>query len=80
MGWYEEIRERYEAWERSAFEEGWKEGREEALREVLVVWLTQRFGSVPESALARIREADTDTLKQWARRVIPAASLDDVLA
>jgi hypothetical protein len=76
MQTYEEIRERYEAWHRSAIEEG----RKEALRDVLIDYLTQRFGSVPESALARIHEADTDTLARWARRVLTAASLDDVLA
>ena len=74
------IGERYEAWERSAIEKGRKEGLEEALRNALLGLLTQRFGNLPASALARIHEADADTLKQWAFRVIPAASLDDVLA
>ena len=89
---HDQIRERYEAWERSAIEKGRKEGREEgrekgrkegreeALRNALLGLLTQRFGSVPESALARIHEADTDTLARWTSRVLTAASLDDVLA
>jgi len=80
MHLHDQIRERYEAWERSAIEKGRKEGREEALRNALLGLLTQRFGNLPASALARIHEADADTLKQWAFRVIPAASLDDVLA
>ena len=53
---------------------------EEALRDVLLDHLTQRFGSVPESALARIHDTDADTLARWTTRVLTAASLDDVLA
>lgn len=76
MQTYEEMRARYEAWHRSAIEEG----RKEALRDVLLGLLAQRFGSVSESALARIHDADADTLARWASRVLTAASLDDVLA
>jgi flagellar biosynthesis/type III secretory pathway protein FliH len=84
----EQIRQNYEAWERRALQkgealgrkEGREEGREEALRDVLIGQLTQRFGSVPERVLARIHDADADTLAQWTSRVLTAASLDDVLA
>lgn len=79
MHLHEEIRQRYEAWERSAMEKGRREG-EEALRGVLIGLLTQRFGSVPETVLARVREADMATLARWASRVFVAASFDDVLA
>lgn len=80
---HEWIRQRYEAWERSAIEEGEARGRreaEEVLRGVLIGLLTQRFGSVPESVLTRVHEADIPTLARWASRVLAAASLDDVLA
>lgn len=81
---HEQMRQRYEEWERRAIKKGEargiRKGRKRALRDVLIGQLTQRFGSVPESALARIREADADSLALWASRVLTAASLDDVLA
>jgi hypothetical protein len=73
------IRQSYEEWRERALAEGRREG-EEALRDLLIEQLTQRFGRLPASALARIDWAEAATLKQWAFRVIPAASLDDVLA
>jgi hypothetical protein len=77
--WQEEVGAIYEKWRQSEIAEGRREG-EAALRDVLIAQLKQRFGSVPESALARVGEADIATLKRWGSRVLTAASLDDVLA
>ncbi len=77
--WQEEIRAVYERWRQREIAEGRRES-EEALREVLIEQLTQRFGRAPENVLARVGEADIATLKRWVSRVIPASSLDDVLA
>jgi hypothetical protein len=76
--WQEEIRAVYERWRQREIAEGRREG-EEALREVLIEQLTQRFGRAPESVLARVDEADIATLKRWVSRVLTSASLDDVL-
>jgi hypothetical protein len=59
---------------------GLEQGREEAMRRVLVGLLTQRFGSLPQGASERIQQADTATLERWVGRVLPATSIDDVLA
>jgi hypothetical protein len=58
---------------------GEKRGRENALRSLLIKQLAQRFGEVPEAAIARIRSADADLLAHWGGRLLSAPSLDDVL-
>ena len=58
---------------------GEKRGRENALRSLLVKQLAQRFGELPEAAIARIRSADADLLAHWGERLLSAPSLDAVL-
>lgn len=79
MSAYQQVQALYEAWEERTLRKGVKRGRAEALRQVLTELLTQRFGSVPDDVSERIRRADTPTLERWVTRVLPAASLDDVL-
>jgi hypothetical protein len=88
----EQVQALYEAWEKrtirkglkkglkEGLKEGLEQGRAEAMRQVLVDLLTQRFGSLPRDASERIQQADTATLERWVGRVLPAASLGDVLA
>lgn len=88
----EQVQALYEAWEKRTLRKGMKrglekglekgveQGRENEARALLVGLLTQRFGSLPEGASERIQHADTATLERWVSRVLPAASLDDVLA
>jgi hypothetical protein len=59
-------------------EEGKKEGIELGYREVLRDQLQQRFGELPADVMARLDEAEADTLRAWARRVLTAGSLADV--
>jgi hypothetical protein len=69
---------------KEGLKEGLKEGRKEGIelgyRAVLRAQLEQRFGELPADALARLEEADADTLDVWARRVLTAGSLADVFA
>ncbi len=62
------------------YAEGLKEGRNEALRGLLVKQLTRRFGSLPEAAMGRIQAAGPDLLEHWGERLLSASSLDDVFA
>ena len=39
--------------------------------------LEERFGPLPETALARLEAADAEQLRAWARRVLDAGSLED---
>jgi hypothetical protein len=58
--------------------EGTKKGIELGYREVLRELLHQRFGELPADVMARLDEAEADTLRAWARRVLTAGSLADV--
>lgn len=49
------------------------------LRELLVKLLTQRFGALPDAALARVQAADADLLTHWGERLLASPSLDAVL-
>jgi hypothetical protein len=60
--------------------EGRKEGIELGYRAMLRTQLEQRFGELPADAIARLDQADSDTLDAWARRVLTAGSLADVFA
>jgi hypothetical protein len=64
--------------------EGRKEGRKEGIeigyRETLGKLLQQRFGALPPDAVARLDEADAETLSTWIGRVLTAASLADVFS
>lgn len=62
-----------------AQEKGLEQGRRQGERAVLVRLLTQRFGPLPRTAVARIRRANLATLERWTDRVLTAGSLDDVL-
>jgi hypothetical protein len=52
----------------------------EAVRALLIDLLTERFGPLPEAARGQIHEAGPEVLMHWGRRVLSAASLDEVLA
>jgi hypothetical protein len=56
------------------------EGTKLGYRAVLRTQLEQRFGELPADAIARLDQADSDTLDAWARRVLTAGSLAEVLA
>jgi predicted transposase/invertase (TIGR01784 family) len=60
--------------------EGRKEGRKENQRDYLIRLLSQRFGELPDSFLARIQRADVVLLDRWFDRGITAPSLDAVFA
>jgi hypothetical protein len=60
--------------------EGTKKGIEMGYREVLRKLLQQRFGELPVDVIARLGEADADTLDAWTGRVLTATSLADVFA
>jgi hypothetical protein len=65
-------------------DEGLKKGLDEGFlrgrRDMLLELLRDRFGELPSTAQARIDMADLAQLSAWTKRVLSAASLDDVLA
>ena len=68
------------AFARRHFAAGRKEGRKEALAQILTLQLEQQFGPLPRDAALAIEAADMKTLLAWGTRVLAAASLDEVLA
>jgi len=64
---------------RYVYAQGEKAGHA-ALRALLIDQLTERFGPLPEAARGQIQQAGPEVLAHWGRRVLSAASLDDVLA
>jgi hypothetical protein len=57
-----------------------QKGRDDGQRELLLDQLTERFGSLPAAVTRRVARASPPELKRWGRRILTAASLDDVFA
>ena len=74
-------------WPREWVEKGRKEGQKigqaigqaEGARSVLQDQLSQKFGELPESVSEQIQQADYSQLQRWAKRVIDAESLEQIL-
>lgn len=60
--------------------EGLELGRTQGEQSVVELLLEERFGPLSAEARERLRGASTEQLERWARRVLHAASLDDVFA
>ncbi len=56
-----------------------KEGRQEGKQEVLRQLMNRRFGSVPEWAESRLKQAELKELEIWTDRILDAGRLEDVL-
>lgn len=54
-------------------------GRAAGRVEMLVEQLTVKFGPLPSAVIQRVQDADADELHVWARRVVTAGSLEDVV-
>ena len=67
-------------------QKGLRKGRKEGLQQgerggaatLLKTQLERKFGPLPEWADARMAQADTATLQQWALKVLDATRLEDV--
>jgi hypothetical protein len=96
MSAYQEAQEILHRWEQRAHRQGLREGirqgmergmergieqgMERGTRALLERLVRRRFGRLPRSASARIRQADRATLERWAEQVLTARSIDDVFA
>ena len=73
-------------------EQGLKQGLEQGLelgierglelgrRALLLDLLRERFGELPDAAVARVTAAGMAELQAWSKRVLTAPGLDDVFA
>jgi hypothetical protein len=60
--------------------EGRAEGEAKGRAETLTQLLTQKFGPLPESAVAKLHAASTEQLEGWTGRVLSATTLDEIFA
>ncbi|MEO6595986.1 MAG: hypothetical protein ABIP94_14640 [Planctomycetota bacterium] len=60
-------------------QKGRREGRQEGRASVLVTLLQQRFGTLPATVTARVHAGTASDLDVWTRRVLTAATLEEVL-
>ena len=65
-----------EQWQREGFEKGLQQGQ----RSLLLSQLEAKFGTVPPAQLARLDGADEAALRRFARRLLVAASVEEVFA
>jgi len=65
--------------ERFGIEKGRLEGKREGEANILLRQISRKFGpGVLNAYRDRIEQADTDTLLDWAERVLTADSIDEV--
>ncbi len=60
------------------WQEGRQEGRQEGEADLLLRQLQRKFGPLQETALARVRAADSEALLEWGERILTAERLEDV--
>lgn len=58
--------------------QGIQQGERGGASDVLKTLLERKFGALPEWASARIAQADTEELRQWALNVLDAHTIDEV--
>jgi len=63
------------------YQDARQEGRQEgitALRELVLTQAEAKFGPLPPETRQRIQSAPLDMLQTWGRRLVHAASLDQI--
>jgi hypothetical protein len=60
--------------------EGEAKGRAEGRAETLTQLLTQKFGPLPDPAVAKLHAASNEQLESWTGRVLPATTLEEIFA
>jgi hypothetical protein len=72
------LSENFDRWEAELRQAGRQEGRQEGEATLLTRQLQKRFGELPDSVRARLRDASADRLEHWGERLLDAASLNDL--
>lgn len=66
--------------ERIGMEMGRQEGRQEGSANLLNLMLSERFGTLDQSTLGKLRNADAEQLARWGRNFIHANTLEAVFS
>src|SRR3546814_12497503 len=59
-------------------EEGLKEGKREAVSDILATQIARKFGNIHEWAQVRLADADQSNLDRWAVKILAAQRTEDV--
>ena len=60
-------------------ERGMEQGMEQGIQKTLTVLLSEKFGALPVWAEQRLSSASSDELNSWTKRILRAATLEEVL-
>ena len=82
----ERVQEWKKEWKQEALKEGRQEGHREGHREgihegkskMLRQLLEYKFGSLEERVIEQLRTAEDQQLQEWGKRILTAASLNDI--
>jgi predicted transposase/invertase (TIGR01784 family) len=80
------LAERVQEWKKEAIREGRREGRKEGRKEgrhegtanMLRQLLEHKFGSLEERIVGQLQTADDRQLQEWGKRILTAATLNDI--
>ncbi|HEU4418443.1 MAG TPA: hypothetical protein VFT55_05860, partial [Planctomycetota bacterium] len=61
-------------------QKGRREGRREGVQLAMLTLIRQRFGSAPAALVQLIENSSATEVDQWMRRILAAATLEDLLA
>jgi hypothetical protein len=79
-GWQEGMTKGKAQWLAEGLAKGKAEGKAEGMAMVLLGQVQHRFGPLPESIVASVRNASEQDLERWAAQILTAGSLHEVLA
>jgi hypothetical protein len=65
---------------KEGYDRGHKTGCEEGSRRMLLLFLANRFGPLPDEVEKRIHAASSGQLDAWAQATLSAPTLDEVFA
>lgn len=69
------LAERVQQWYAEREQVGRQKGMQQGEARILIRQLTRRFGALSAEYLAKIQQADADTLLDWSERLLDAQSL-----
>ena len=58
--------------------ESWQKGGQDAMMQVLKAMVANRFGPIPDWALAKIDSAASAQLAQWCVQLLSVSTLEDL--
>jgi hypothetical protein len=74
------LSENFDRWEAEFRQAGQQKGRQEGEAIMLTRLLQKRFGELPDSVRARLRDASSSRLEHWGERLLDVSSLNELFS